>query len=88
MHRQNYNRQIEDLMQKIKRTEEALRTATTDYILARRDKQVAEARAVTAEADLANGKEEAASKVCTCLHGQAEFNTGWPPTSYCHWHAD
>eukprot|EP00892_Ulva_mutabilis_P005163 jgi/Ulvmu1/3018/UM015_0058.1 len=62
-HRQNYNRQISEVMQKIKRTEEALRHATTDYILARRDKQVAEARAVTAETDLTQQKEQATHKL-------------------------
>lgn len=50
-------------MQKIKRTEEALRTATTDYILARRDKQVAEARAITSEAALAKEREQATHQV-------------------------
>ena len=63
-HRQNYNRQIDEVMQKVKRTEEALRNTTTDYILARRDKQVAEARAVTAETALAQEKEQGSQQVC------------------------
>lgn len=61
-------------MKKIKRTEEALRTATTDYILARRDKQVAEAKAVTAEAALAKEREQAAHKVFIRLYCHSELS--------------
>jgi coiled-coil domain-containing protein 77 len=63
-HRRNYQRQIEDLTTKVKRTEEALRSATTDYILARRDKQAAETRAVAAEEALQLQKESAQHEVC------------------------
>lgn len=62
-HRRNYQRQIEDLTMKTKRTEEALRSATTDYILARRDKQSAEARAVAAEEALQQEKDRAEQEV-------------------------
>lgn len=51
-------------MQQLKRTQEALRTATADYIRAKRDKQVAEASAVSAEASLASELERASQKVC------------------------
>lgn len=64
-HRRNFQRQIEDLTTKIKRTEAALRSATTDYILARRDKQTAEARAVTSEEALQQERDKAAQQVRT-----------------------
>jgi coiled-coil domain-containing protein 77 len=64
-HRRNFQRQIEDVTAKIKRTEAALRSATTDYILARRDKQTAEARAITAEDALQQERDKAARQVCT-----------------------
>jgi hypothetical protein len=63
-HRQNSRRQLEELTTKLKRTEEALRSTTTDYILARRDKQEADARAVTAETALQHEKCKAAKEVC------------------------
>lgn len=63
-HRRNFQRQIEDLTTKIKRTEAALRSATTDYILARRDKQTAEARAVTSEDALKLERDKAVQQVC------------------------
>ena len=62
-HRTNFQRQIESLMAKLKRTEEALRSTTTDYILARRDKQQAETRAVTADSALAQEREASAAQV-------------------------
>lgn len=64
-HRRNFQRQIEDLTTKIKRTEAALRSATTDYILARRDKQTSEARAVTSEEALQAERDKAVQQVST-----------------------
>jgi hypothetical protein len=62
-HRQNYQQQIQDLTAKLKRTEEVLRSSTTDFILCRRDKQEAEARATAAEQMLQDSQHAAAAKV-------------------------
>lgn len=51
-HRANFTAQIEALTGKVKRTEEALRVTTTDYIVARRDKLAAEASLAEARATL------------------------------------
>lgn len=62
-HRQNYLNQIESLTAKLKRTEEALRMTTKDYIIARRDKQAAQEKAAQAESDLAEHRKMATSKL-------------------------
>jgi hypothetical protein len=67
-HRLNYQQQIEELMSKVKRMEEALRTTTTDYIIARRDKQAAEVRAAAAMEGREKDRAAAASKACLPSH--------------------
>ena len=62
-HRKNYQQQIDELTTKVKRMEDALRSTTTDYIISRRDKQAAEARAVAATDAQAREQAAAASKV-------------------------
>lgn len=62
-HRRNYQQQIEELTSKVKRMEEALRATTTDYIICRRDKQDADARAAAAEQRLSEGSRASAAKV-------------------------
>ncbi|GMH33975.1 hypothetical protein BSKO_01809 [Bryopsis sp. KO-2023] len=49
-HRMNFQQQTDQQSQKIQKLEEILRTTTRDYILARKEKQMAEARAATHEA--------------------------------------
>lgn len=53
-HWANMNMQIDSLSQRLKKTEEALRITTRDYILARREKQEAERRAAEVEAAAAH----------------------------------
>lgn len=81
-HRQNYQQQIEELTGKVKRMEEALRATTTDYILCRRDKQDADARAAAAEQRLADSSRASSSKVrvatCNvCVLSPAEVFWRW-----------
>lgn len=66
-HRKNYQQQIDELTTKVKRMEDALRATTTDYIVARRDKQAAEARTVAAEETQARERASTSTKVRTNL---------------------
>ena len=62
-HRQNFVQQMAELTSKVQRLEEALCKATTDYIIARRDKQSADACAADATDALATEKQASAAKV-------------------------
>lgn len=88
-HRQNYQQQIQDLTAKIKRTEEVLRSTTTDFILCRRDKQEAQTQAAAAEQMLRDSQQAAAAKVrlsllYLSLYILQSIRTMWHAGLYLH----
>jgi hypothetical protein len=71
-HHRSHQQQVEALTSKVARLEEALRTTTTDYIVTRRDKQAAQARATEVDAEMAAERKKAATKVCNRWNAVAQ----------------
>ena len=62
-HHQSHCQQVDELTGKVQRLEEGLRNTTTDFIVARRDKQAAEAQAAAASAKLSEERHRHTQKV-------------------------
>ncbi|KAK9814374.1 hypothetical protein WJX72_004785 [[Myrmecia] bisecta] len=62
-HRELAAQKLEELTARLKKTEQTLQATTKDYILARREKQEAEGRAVTAREELRLEKERGAGEL-------------------------